>query len=165
MAAKTFSWNIDVEGIPYKVVFEKNQITINSGAPLKLKQLKKVGSSMVETSYALPIENQDVVLHIRQSMEPILSVRGKDCTTGEEYVPLKVPGWAWIFVALHLLNFVFLIGGAVGGALQAAVIIFIMAASANPKKSTGTRVLICAGIWLLSTVLQFLLAVLFFAAW
>ena len=113
MAAKNKVWNIDVEGIPYKIEFEKNKVIINNGTPLKLKQLKKLSGSTVETNYELPIENGDVVLHIRTS-ELILSYRNRDCETGEEYVPMTIPGWAWVFVVLHALNFSLLLGGAVG---------------------------------------------------
>lgn len=163
MAAKNKVWNIDVEGIPYKIEFEKNKVIINNGTPLKLKQLKKLSGSTVETNYELPIENGDVVLHIRTS-ELILSYRNRDCETGEEYVPMTIPGWAWVFVVLHALNFFLLLGGAVGGAIQGGVICLMLSISANPKKATGVKVLFCAGIWIVSTILQLLLVVMLFAA-
>lgn len=35
---------------------------------------------------------------------------------------MTIPGWAWVFVVLHALNFFLLLGGAVGGAIQGVVI-------------------------------------------
>lgn len=38
------------------------------------------------------------------------------------------------------------------------VIAALAAVASNPKKTTGVRVLACVGIWLLSTAVQFILA-------
>lgn len=79
-------------------------------------------------------------------------------------MPMTIPGWAWVFVVLHALNFFLLLGGAVGGAIQGGVICLMLSISANPKKATGVKVLFCAGIWIVSTILQLLLVVMLFAA-
>lgn len=161
MAAKTFVWNIEVEGVPYKIEFVKNQVIVNNREPLKLNKLKRTGNSWVESHYAVPLdEEKEAFLHIRQFANPILSYSEKDCKTGEAYVPLKVPGWAWFFVVLHAIDFFILMGGAIGGALQVFVISIIVSVSSNQKKKTASRVLACAGIWLLSTIVQFLLVLM-----
>lgn len=69
-----------------------------------------------------------------------------------------------MFVVLHALNFVLILGGAVGGAIQALVISCILSVSSNQKKSTGVRALSCSGIWILSTIVQVILVLMIFSA-
>ena len=104
------------------------------------------------------IEGKEAVLHIRQFGAPILSYEGRDCATGEEYTPAKMPVWGWIFVVLHALDWFLLIGGAIGAVIQVLVIAAIATVASNTKKSTGMRIAVCAGIWLLSSAVQFVLA-------
>lgn len=158
MAAKEKVWNFEVQGIPYRIELKKNKVSVNGNDPVKLNKLARK-SSLLETNYSLMVEGKEAVIHIRQFGAPILSYDGKDCATGEEYVPAKVPGWAWIFIVLHAIDFFILIGGAIGAALQVLIIAAMAAVAANTKKSTAVRVLACVGIWLLSTIVQFILAV------
>lgn len=149
-------WNFEVQGIPYKVELNKNKVSINNGEPMKLTKLARK-SNLFETQYFMMIEGKEAALHIKQFGAPILSYDGKDCATGEEYIPTKIPGWAWVFIVLHAADWFFLIGGALGGVIQALVIAAIASVASNTKKPTGTRVLVCVGIWLLSTAAQYLL--------
>lgn len=150
-------WNFEVQGMPYKVELKKNKVSVNNAEPVKLTTLARK-SSFWETHYSMMIEGKEAVIHIKQFASPVLSYDGKDCATGEEYVPTKVPAWAWIFIVLHAVDWIFLIGGALGGVIQALIIAAIASVSSNTKKSTGTRVLVCLVIWLLSTAVQFVLA-------
>lgn len=158
MAAKEMVWNFEVQGIPYRVELKKNAISVNGAEPVKLNKLARK-SSLTETHYSMMIEGKEAVLHVKQFGAVVLSYDGRDCATGEEYIPAKMPGWAWVFIVLHAVDFFFLIGGAIGGILQVFIITAIAAVASNRKKSTGVRVLVCIGIWLLSTIAQFILAV------
>lgn len=158
MAVKENIWNFEVQGVPYRVELKKNAISVNGAEPVKLNKLARK-SSLTETHYSIMIEGKEAVLHIRQFGAAVLSYDGRDCATGEEYIPAKMPGWAWVFIVLHAVDFFFLIGGAIGGILQVFIITAIAAVASNRKKSTGVRVLVCIGIWLLSTIAQFILAV------
>ena len=158
MAAKEMVWNFEVQGIPYKVELKKNAISVNGAEPVKLNKLARK-SSLTETHYSMMIEGKEAVLHVKQFGTVVLSYDGRDCATGEEYIPARMPGWAWVFIVLHAVDFFFLIGGAIGGILQVFIITAIAAVASNRKKSTGVRVLVCIGIWLLSTIAQFILAV------
>lgn len=158
MAAKEMVWNIEVEGIPYRIVFNKNKVSVNNAEPVKLGKLPKTGNSF-ETHYSIPLAGKEAVLHIKQFGTPILSFEGRDCSTGEPYVPAKLPGWVWVFVVLHAIDFFLLIGGAIGAALQVLVISVMMSVSTNAKKSTTARVLTCLGIWLVSSIVQLIFAV------
>ena len=158
MAAKEMVWNFEVQGIPYRVELKKNAISVNGAEPVKLNKLARK-SSLTETHYSMMIEGKEAVLHVKQFGAVVLSYDGRDCATGEEYIPARMPGWAWVFIVLHAVDFFFLIGGAIGGILQVFIITAIAAVASNRKKSTGVRVLVCIGIWLLSTIAQFILAV------
>ena len=162
MAAKEMVWNFEAQNIPYKVEFKKNAVSINNAEPVKLNKLTKK-TNLLGTDYSMMIEGKEAVLHIRSFSAPVLSYDGRDCATGEEYIPAKVPAWTWVFVILHAIDFFLILGGALGGAIQALVIILIAAIASNPKMSTGVRILLCAAIWLLSSALQFVL-VMFLAS-
>ena len=155
--AKEMVWNFEIQNIPYKIELKKNKLSINNAEPVKLNKFSRK-SNLMETNYSILIEGKEAVLHIRQFGAPILSYEGRDCATGEEYIPAKVPVWGWIFVVLHVLDWFFLIGGAIGAVIQVLVIAAIATVASNTKKSTGMRIAVCAGIWLLSSAVQFVLA-------
>lgn len=157
MAAKEMVWNFEVQNIPYRIELKKNKVSVNNAEPVKLTKLARK-SNLLETNYSMMIEGKEAVLHIRQFGAPVLSYDGRDCATGEEYIPRKVPAWAWVFIVLHVLDFFLLIGGAIGGVIQVLIIAAMASVASNTKKSTGVRVLVCVGIWLLSTIVQFILA-------
>ena len=157
MAAKEMVWNFVAQGVPYKIELKNDKVSVNDAEPIKLNKLSRK-SNLIETTYSMMIEGKEAGIHIKQFGAPVLSYDGRDCATGEAYVPTKIPGWVWVFVVLHAIDFFFLIGGAIGGAVQALVIAAMASVASNRKKPTGVRVLICAGIWLLSTALQFILA-------
>ncbi len=157
MAANEMVWNIEVEGIPYKIEFKKNRVSVNGAEPVKLNKLKRSGNTWV-TNYTIPLQNKEVILHVSSFAKTVLSLDGVDCSTQQPYEEVKVPGWIWVFIVLHALNFFLLIGGAIGGAIQVLVVYPMISVAANQKEKTSKRVLICLGIWLLSTVLQFILA-------
>lgn len=157
MASNEKVWNFVAEGVPYQIELKKNKVSVNGAEPVKLSKLARK-SNLLETNYSLMIEGREAVIHIRQFGAPILSYDGRDCATGEAFVPAKVPAWVWVFVILHAADFFFLIGGAIGGALQVLVIAGLVTVASNRKQSLGVRVLICTVIWLLSTVAQFFLA-------
>lgn len=158
MAAKEQVWNIEVEGIPYKIEYKKNKISVNGKEPVKLGKLQKKTGTW-ETHYTVPLEEgKAAVLHISQFGAPVLSYNDKDCRTGEAYAPMKIPAWGWIFVVLHAINFFLLIGGALGGVLQIFLITLTASVSANRSKKTGARVAACVAIWLVATIVEFILA-------
>ena len=157
MAAKETVWNFEAQGIPYRVELKKNKVSVNGGDPVKLNKLSRK-STLLETGYSMTIEGKEAVIHIRQFGTPVLSYDGRDCTTGEEYIPVKVPGWVWVFIVLHAIDFFFLIGGAIGAAVQILVIFWMATIASKTEKPTALRVLACTGIWLLSSIVQFFMA-------
>lgn len=157
MAAKTYSWNVNVEDASYKIELRKNKLTINEGEAVKLNKLKNK-SKFPNMEYYIPLGNKEVVLNIRQSGDPVLTMDGRDCVTGEPFELNELPKWAWVFIVLHGINFFVLIGGAIGGACFGGLSVLTAAVASNNEMSTGKRVGICVAIWLVASVIEFLLA-------
>ncbi|MBE5930821.1 MAG: hypothetical protein E7268_07200 [Lachnospiraceae bacterium] len=160
MAAKEKVWNVVVEEVPYKVTMVKNKISVNGGEPVKYTTLKKAVGEGKGSNYIVPLGNQNAILRVTNLGQVALTLDGKDCLTGEAYEPPKIPWWAWIHVVIHALGFFFLIGGAVGGAVQGGVICLMLAIASDNKKETAYKVGVCTAILAISLLAQFALACL-----
>lgn len=158
MAAKVYAWKIMVDEVPYKIELTKNKVTVNDGEPVKLNKLKQQ-SKYPNMEYYIPVGNKEVVLNLPQGREPVLTMEGRDCVTGEPFEMTELPKWAWIFVVLHLINFFLIIGGAVGGACLGGFSVLTTMIASNNTMSTSKRVGICVAIWLGASVLEFILAI------
>ena len=158
MAAKTFSWNITVDEVTYKIELTKNKVTVNGGEPVKLNKLKHQ-SKYPNMEYYIPVGSKEVVLNTRPAGEPVLTMDGRDCVTGEPFELNELPKWAWVFIVLHGLNFFLLIGGAIGGACFGGLSVLTTTIASNGEMSTGKRVGICVAIWLVASILELILAV------
>lgn len=157
MAAKTFSWNINVDEVSYRIELMKNKVTVNGGEPVKLNKLKQQ-SKYPNMEYYIPVGSKEVVLNVRPGGEPVLTMDGRDCVTGEPFELVAMPKWAWVFVVLHGLNFFLLIGGAIGGACFGGLSALTISLASNREMSKGKRIGICVAIWLVATVIEFVLA-------
>lgn len=151
-------WNVRSEGVSYKIEFVKNQIIINNGEPTKLRKFK-AKSKFASVDYFIPIGGKEAVLHVKSYAQPELVLDGVDCATGKAYVPTKMPGWCWVFIILHAINFGLILGGAIGGALAMLMVTLTMSVAAN-NKSTGVRVATCIAIWVVSTLVELFIAFL-----
>lgn len=160
MAVQTHSWNINLDGNYYKVNLEKNKLSINDGEAIKLSKLPKK-SVFPHMKYFLKLGNREAVLNVQQGGAAVITIDGIDYLTGKPYSLTPMPGWAWIFIVLHILNFILVIGGAIGGACLGGMSIITMSIAAGNEESTGKKVMWCTIIWLVSTVIEFILAMLF----
>lgn len=158
MAAKTYSWNIVVDEVSYKIELTKNKVSVNGADPVKLNKLKQQ-AKYPHMEYYIPVGSREVVLNIPQGKEPVLTMDGRDCVTGEPFEMVPMPKWTWVFIVLHIINFFLIIGGAIGGALAGCFCMTTTMIASDTKMSTGKRVGICVAIWLGASVLEFILAV------
>ncbi|MBR4085180.1 MAG: hypothetical protein IKK33_12960 [Lachnospiraceae bacterium] len=156
--AKELVWNIIVDDMPYVIKLVGNKVIVNNSEPIKYTKLKKAVGEGKGANYELPVGYKTAILRISSYAAPVLTLDGRDCSTGEFYEAPKMPWWVWIHVVIHALGFVFLIGGAIGGAIQGGVIMIMMSVSAQKQKSTIYRVAVCTGILFVSLIAQFLLA-------
>ena len=71
-----------------------------------------------------------------------------------------MPVWAYIFFILYLGNFLFIIGGGIGGALNALFAHRTASIASNYEKKTVVRVLSCLGLWIGSVIIEVILVTL-----
>lgn len=159
MAAQSYSWNITVDEMTYRVDFVKNKISINGGEGVKLNKFKSK-SMFPNSQYFLQLGNKEAILNIRQGGDPVLTIDGRDCNTGEPFELSKMPGWGWVFIVLHVINFFMLIGGAIGGALCGGLCVISAGIASNGEKTTGKRVAGCVILWLVASVIELILVII-----
>lgn len=132
------TWNVTVDGIGFYVELKNNKQVAVNGAVYNLKDYRKK-TGMIQTEYEIPVGHKSALLVIRSMAEPCLVIDNRNCATGEEYVPLKMPVWAYVFMVLHLVNFM---NGAIGGAMAAVGMLATASVSSNRKKNIAVRILI-----------------------
>lgn len=145
------SWSVIIDEKPYNVQLNNRKLLIN-GEKVKLKSYKKkIGllESLITEEYEIPLGSKTGLLVFQNMKSPQLIIDNKDCSTGEEYVPLNMPKWSYIFIVLHLLNF---INGAIGWCFAIVGIAATTAVSANKKFSAVVKL-----------ILDLVILVLFFA--
>lgn len=132
------TWNVMVDGVGYYVEFRNNRQIVVNGALLNLKDYR-VKTGMLQTEYEIPVGCRKALLVIRSMSGPRLVMDNRDCATGEEYVPEKIPVWAYVFIVLHCGNF---LNGAIGGAMAAVGILITSSVSSNQKMNPIVKVII-----------------------
>lgn len=154
-------WDILVDGKAYKIKAGGSKVIVND-EKIKLKSLNNRREGMFRV-YELPVGDKTAELHINTLLgKVVLVMDGKDCATGEQFVPVKIPKWSYVFLALHGLN---LVNGAVGAGLAILGIGATISVSSNPRFSTAFKVLLNIGMVILSAaavwgVTLFLLSIL-----
>lgn len=106
----------------------------------------------------LPIEVQGefFILAIRGS-KVRLAKNGVYTDNGEVFSPaMPPPKWVWIFTVMHVLFFLFVVGGAVGGGFAGGGAIACVSV-AQSGKSTMTKVIHCilitVGCWVCALII------------
>ncbi|MDE5910212.1 MAG: hypothetical protein K2H52_15955 [Lachnospiraceae bacterium] len=130
-------WNVKIDEQMYNVELKGRKLTVN-GENIKLRKYRKK-SGLIHEEYEFPIGSKTAFLDLRNMNGSVLVIDNKDCATGETYVPVKVPGWAYIFIVLHCLNF---LNGAIGGAMAVIGMMLTAAISSNRKINVILRVLL-----------------------
>ncbi|MCI9462726.1 MAG: hypothetical protein HFI48_02420 [Lachnospiraceae bacterium] len=150
------SWNVNIDGMMHNVTLRNNKNLSVDGAPLHLKNYK-TKTGMIQTEYEIPVGNRKALLVLQSMSAPTLVMDNRNCETGEQYVPAKVPIWAYFFAALHCVNFM---NGAIGGAMAAAGIVLTLSVSGNTKMNIGLRIFLDIAFLILFYAIVFGLAVL-----
>lgn len=135
------SWSVMIDEKPYAVQLNNRKLLIN-GEKVKLKSYKKkIGllESLITEEYEIPLGSKTALLVLQNMKSPQLVIDNKDCATGEEYVPLNMPKWSYLFILLHFANF---INGAIGCCFAIAGIAATTAISANKKFSPMVKLVI-----------------------
>lgn len=140
------TWNVRIDEQEYHIEVVNNvKVTVN-GSELLLKNYKrKTGATYAE--YEIQLGPKPVILVLLGMGDAQLVIDNKDYETGEEYIPPKMPLWAYIFIILNICMFPLgltglVLGGAMGGAFIGAAVVFTMSISNNRKKSTAVRIIL-----------------------
>ena len=96
-------WNVKIDERMYDIELKGRKLLVN-GEVMKLGPYRKK-TGLTHEEYEVPIGSKKALLVIRNLSAPVLAIDNRDCATGEEYVPVKMPGWSYVFVVLHCLNF------------------------------------------------------------
>lgn len=150
-------WSLKIDDQMYDVELKGRKLKVN-GESLKLRKFRKK-TGLIHEEYEIPLGPKNALLVIRNMSAPVLAVDNKDCATGEEYVPVKMPKWAYIFVVLHCVNFLFL-GGALGVLIIASAITMTASISSNKKLHVVLRVLLDLALVALVLLLDFAIALM-----
>lgn len=145
------TWNINVNGAPHEVTFKSvftNKLCVD-GEQLPFKKLKTVREKGVFKT-TVPVGGDEAYLYRFYFMSRLV-YNGVDAATGEPYVPMKITPLAWVFIVLYVLSFFLVVGGALGAALDLIGVTYTFTITNDPKKSTGKKVLLCAGLFVLIT--------------
>lgn len=149
-------WNIIVNEISYKIRLGGNNVIVND-EKIKLKSLNCRREGMFRI-YELPVGEKKAELHRNAWVGgTVLVMDGKDCATGEDFVPANLPKWAYIFIVLHCFN---LMNGALGGILAVLCVSATISISSNPRFHTAFKVLLNICIVILSVAVIFGIALL-----
>lgn len=159
--AKTREWNIITEtGESIRVTLEKKQIIVNGNTPIALKTAKSTESSILETVYDIPLGNGEIAKLCIGTFDGkyVLVYNGTDVETGLEHKIADVPKWIFIFVALYVINFFVVLGGALGGAIAMAALAASARIAANQEKSKAFRYIMCILIYVGVTIVSLIIA-------
>lgn len=160
--AKLKQWAIQrLDGTVTKLVTKGRKFSLNGGQFEKLDNYKAQDSEFAISYYDIPVGNGEMV-RIRQprfasGVEDVF-YNGRDVLTGQAYEKIIFPKWAYAFVALYIANFLFIMGGALGGVAFAFGSCITFNICANSKNSTGKKVALSIGLYVLITVISFIVA-------
>ncbi|MBO5057754.1 MAG: hypothetical protein J6C64_15555 [Lachnospiraceae bacterium] len=147
-------WNVKIDEQSYDVALKGSYKLLVNGEELKLRKYKKK-TGLVHTEYEVPVGTKTALLIVRSMGTPQLVIDNKDCATGEDYVPVKLPVWAYIFIVLHCIN---ILNGVLGVFLAAAGVTITTSLSCNKKMNIAVRVILNLVVLILFWALIFALA-------
>jgi hypothetical protein len=150
--AKEIVWNVVVDEMTYLVKLIGNKVVVNNNEPIKYTKLKRVAGK--GANYEVPLGGRIAILHISTYAAPVLTLDGKDCSTGELYEEPQLPWWIWILIVLHVFGFIFLIGGAIGGAVG-AVFSFTSLLLTKKAEKPLFKILIGIGVFVVNALVAF----------
>lgn len=149
------TWNVKIDDYPYVISVGGSKVTINNEKTKLKNYLKKRG--WIQMEYEIPVGSKKALLVVGGFVNSVrLIIDGKDCATGEDYVPMTLPKWAYIFIALHALN---LMNGAIGALLAIAGISLTASISSNPRLNTAVKVILDILMVVLAVIVVFAIAI------
>ncbi len=152
-------WSFSIGKQNYNVLFENGKlISVNGAEAVKIAKLKSKESNMLEAVYDVDLGNGQIAKLCIRKKEATLIYEGKNLENGQKYEIIQIPKWAYVFVALYVVNFFLIIGGALGGAINMASAVISATIASDSKKNATVRVIQCILIYVVVTFVSFFLA-------
>jgi len=138
----------------------RSSCVILDGEKILLKSLsvKKDGGLV---TYTLPVGKDSIQICNRRFVGVSAVQNGIDLATGKEYSSVPTPKWIYAFVVLYFLDFIFVLGGALGVLFNLGGIALTAKLSLSQNKRTLTKVLLSILLWIVFTILEILIIGLF----
>ena len=152
--AKKLVCNVESQGMMHQVTVSGSKVTVDGNAPMKIKDLpkekRKSGSAIT-----IPLSQMDSCILYRSSFTgDSLVHNGIDCKTGQPFVEEVMPKWIWVFWAIYIADFFLFLGGALGGAINAAAAIVTGSIAMKKNTSTGAKVIFCIVFCVIVTLVE-----------
>lgn len=144
-------WKVKVDEKDYEIMLKGSKVLVNHEEK-KLKDFL-VKREWFQTAYTVDVGTKKALLIVSSLIGGTkLAIDGKDCATGEAYVPVNIPKWAYVFMALHSINLINGLLGALIGIIGCSATVSI---SSNKKIHIAARVALDIVVLILTYVLVF----------
>ena len=157
--AKEKTWSFQTaDGTPVQVTLRKNRwISVNGDAEMNIKTLKdSVDSNIFENAFNIPLPNGETAKFFAGMGQKVV-YQGKDVETGLDYEAASIPKWTYVFFVLFVVNWFFIMGGALGALASLFGAYGVYYVAARTDKGTGVKVglsaLVYVGVTILSLVI------------
>lgn len=144
------TWQVKIDEQLHTIELNNRKLVID-GEKLKLNKFKKK-TGLVQELYEFPVGSKTALLVLKNMSKPQLVIDNRDCATGEEYVPLKLPVWSYVFIILHFVNFM---NGALGCLIAIIGIALTTAIVANTRMNVVLRLILSLAVLVLAIMLTF----------
>ncbi len=147
----------EVYGVQHRVGTTLTKIVLDD-EPYSASELIVNNKRSVGRVYKLPIDNAEVLLYIDVFSKMSVIVNGIDVDTGKERV-ISAPGASfYVFLVLYAATFILILGGAIGGAINALGFYLSNAIYRSEKISKVQKILISIVLYIVLLVIEIILA-------
>lgn len=163
--AKEKIWNFQTEdGATMEVVLRKNTwISVNGKEEINARDIKDGSvSNIFENVFNIPLPNgEQAKLFVGTKHK--LVYQGKDVNTGLPYEAVTIPKWTYVFFVLFALNFLIIMGGALGAVASISGAYAVHHVACRTEKSNAVKVGLCIAIYVAITIIStFIVGLLYF---
>ena len=152
--AKKLVCNVESQGMMHQVTVSGNKVTVDGNAPMKIKDLPKEKRKS-GAAITIPLSQMDSCILYRSSFTgDSLVHNGIDCKTGQPFVEEVMPKWIWVFWAIYIADFFLFLGGALGGAINAAAAVVTGSIAMKKNTDTGVKVILCIVFCVIVTLVE-----------
>lgn len=152
------SIDFSIGDVQHNLRFASGGVSVDGGEVIKFKTLQSSGN-LIEKIYTLEIDYTTLLLYVDGLGGAHLTKDGVDVVRNEEYSGIKLGPAAIVFIVLYITNMVLVLGGALGGMFNFCGLLISLKFLTNSKLTKWQNVLIAAGIYVVITAVELVLAI------